>query len=308
MPILFHSRLPQHILQPHPRNIKGAMTEDEKKQDARSCKEGSAEDDWTMTSSKTPKISWTGISRVILGSKSWSRKMLIKELKPPNLFTLVADIDEDAVAKKCSGSVPDMVLEIGVAKARALMNQPSALRSMLRATTDLTEEVVNGRVKYDSRDSYESGNKTGEDSTEQINGTVLLITGDALVTHNKRVLGKPKDRDEGRNWLRQYGEGLPVTTVSSIVVTDVRRKLYWGRVDEAEVYFRPMSDSAIERVLDDALVSAGALRIEHPDVKPFVECIVGDMSAVMGFSQPLCARLVSEAIQVTGTPKALFPM
>lgn len=234
--------------------------------------------------------------------------MLLGQLEPPGLDYVVADIDEQAAAKDCGESAQDMVLQIGIAKARAIMAKPALLRPVFSPPKKDKSSVADDADCTEHEDDYEDDDEDGEDSMTNTSdgGSVVLVCGDAVVTHSGKIVGKPKSRDEARDWLRSYGSGLPVTTVSSIVIVDVRRKVFWSGVDEAEVYFRPLSEAVIERVLDDgALQSAGALRIEHPDIQPFIECIVGDISAVMGFSQPLCVQLVSDSLNDTGVSKPL---
>lgn len=265
-----------------------------------------------MMPSTIPTVSWTGVSRVILGSKSWSRRMLLGQLEPPGLDYVVADIDEHAAAKDCGDAARDIVSKVGIAKARAIMSKPSLLRPVLSAPKEEKSTATDDPDAFENQDDMDADDDDDDDdghdsmTNSSDGGTVLLICGDALVTHGGKVVGKPANRDEARTWLKSYGGGLPVTTVSSIVITDVRQNVFWSGVDEAEVYFRPLGEAVIEKVLDDgALQSAGALRIEHPDIQPFIECIVGDISAVMGFSQPLCAQLVTDALNDTGVSTQL---
>lgn len=234
-----------------------------------------------MMPSMGPLVAWTGVSRLILGSKSWSRRTLLEQLNPPPFDVVVADIDEEAIK---SDDPRDMVLKIALAKATALLSR---------------REVSHPSPLISS--TFSTGVDDGDDEEEEEEGRVLLICGDAVVMHKGVVRGKPRDRDDARSLLRSYADA-PATTVSSIVVVDVRSRMHWAGVDEAEVYFREMPSDAIESVIDDgAMQSAGALRIEHPRVQPFIDCIVGDLSAVMGFSQPLLASLLADALNKDGT-------
>lgn len=222
-----------HRLDPHrhPSSLHGAMTEDKMKK-------------------------WAGLSRLVLGSKSWSRRTLLQELNVPEFEIQVADIDERAIS---APTPQELVLQIGIAKARALSD----------------------RVKVSDDD-----------------GTTLLVCGDSVVTHGGSVLGKPRDVSHARSILRSYATA-PATTVSSIVVLDIRRGVYWAGVGEAEVYFRAMPDEVIEEMIETggAMESAGALRIEHPKVKMYTECIIGERSAVMGFPLSLAERLLQQALR-----------
>lgn len=216
-----------------------------------------------MQSLSPPSVSWDRVSRLILGSQSWSRRTLLQELGPPPFDTIVPDIDERAIA---ADSPRALVVAIARAKARALLGRPDV-----------------AAVCAAQRES-EPGKKT------------LLICGDAVVTHKGAVLNKPADAGDARRMLRGYADA-PATTVSAAVVVDVATGLCCQAVDEAEVYFRALPDAVVDRVIaDGALQSAGGLRIEHEAVQPFVECVVGDVSAVMGFSLPAVARLVGRVV------------
>lgn len=222
-----------------------------------------------------PQVSWTGVSHVVLGSRSWSRKTLLQQLSPPPLTLTAADINEEAAAAASNAcTARDTVLSIGLAKLRAV----------------LPFHVSPG-----------DGSRRG---VKGVAGRTLVICGDAVVTHGDAILGKPATVDAARALLRTY-HMAPVTTVSSLVVADAEGGAYWAGIDEAEVYFHALPDAVIEAMLaDGGMESAGALRIEHAAVQPFIDCIVGDLSAVMGFSQPLCARLVAAALDDNdaGTP------
>lgn len=199
---------------------------------------------------------WSGVSRLILGSTSWSRSHLLRTLNPPDFETIAPDIDERSIHAPTPQA---LVLSIGLAKAAALLP----------------------RIKT-SPDTY-------------------LIVGDSVVTHKSSVLGKPTSADHARQILKSYATA-PATTVSSVVVIDVSRRLYWGGVSEAEVYFRAFPDDVIEELIESggAMQSAGGLRVENPIVERYTDCILGEKSAVMGFSTSLCERLIKEAVSGVG--------
>ena len=195
---------------------------------------------------------------MILGSKSWSRRTLLQELGVPEFSILVADIDESAITAK---TPRDLVLAIGKAKANAIVNS------------------------HFQRETWNEGSN------------VLLVCGDSVVTHKSAILGKPKSKEHARSIMRSYATA-PATTVSSIVVVNMNTKMFWAGVDEAEVYFRPLPEKLIDDLIEngDAMESAGGLRVEHPEVTKYIDCIIGEKSALMGFSQPLAEELLLKAI------------
>lgn len=201
---------------------------------------------------------WASISRLVLGSKSWSRRTLLQQLCVPEFEIQVPSIDERAIRHR---DPRIMVLNIAIAKARHLI--------------PLIHPADSGKT--------------------------ILITGDSVVTHKHHVLGKPADVAEAHALLTSYSTA-PSTTIASIAVVDVAKRLVWSGVDEAEVYFHSMPPNVVHNLANEAgaLESAGALRIEHPDVQPYIECVIGHKSALMGFSLPLAERLLSKALLSEG--------
>lgn len=208
-----------------------------------------------------PNTKRAALAKLILGSKSWSRRTLLSELDfdLPPFDIVVPDIDEAALRTE---SATDLVLIIAIAKARALLSRGV-----------ITPAPI-----------------------EQ--GKTLLVCGDSVVKHKGRILEKPADEAEARQFLQSYATA-PATTVSSIVVVDVHTKKKWEGVDEAEVYFRPMPHNVIDELIrtGGSMQSAGALRIEHPLAVQYTDCIIGHRSAVMGFSQPLAKQLLEKALE-----------
>lgn len=222
-------------------------------------------DSYSMVSERVTS-QWTGIGKLVLGSKSWSRRTLLTELGVPELSVVVADIDERAIT---ADTPRELVLAIGRAKARAIVAS--------KAVTPVSPDL----------------------------GKTLLVCGDSVVTHKSQILGKPTDKDHARSILKSYASA-PATTVSSVVVVDMHTQMHWAGVDEAEVYFREMPEAVIEDLIENggSMESAGGLRIEHPDVARYTECIIGEKSAVMGFPQGLAGALLHGALAGSddGTP------
>lgn len=205
---------------------------------------------------------WHGLAKLVLGSKSWSRRTLLAELQVPPFTLAVPDIDEGSIRHS---DARELVLAIGNAKAVALLAR-SAVEPAPAAA-----------------------------------GKTLLVCGDSVVRHKGRVLEKPADENEARAFLKSYATA-PATTVSSVVVVDVASRKKWQGVDEAEVYFREMPEDVVEELVTNggAMESAGGLRIEHPLAVRYTECIIGHRSALMGFSQPLVEELMLKALKGDG--------
>jgi septum formation protein len=186
----------------------------------------------------------------------------------PVFSVIVSDFDESSLRD------PDpnrLVLALAHAKANALLRNPELVR-------------LEGAV--------------GSERSSGGVGKSLLITGDSVVTHKGLVLEKPRSKQEARALLLSYATA-PATTVSSILVVDLGSGDRFEGVAAAEVYFRPLPDQVIDELVESgaSMETAGGLRIEHAAVQPYIECIIGEKSAVMGFCQPLARKLINEALQ-----------
>lgn len=207
---------------------------------------------------------WSGLGGVILGSKSWSRRKLLEDMGVPRLEVSVSNIDESQIRNT---DARKLVSALAVAKADALLARGSPA----------------GRASFPDLKFPE--------------GKVLLITGDSVVTHKGKILEKPATKDEARLFLQSYATA-PATTVSSILVIDLDSGARYDGVAEAEVYFREIPNDVVTELVErgGSMESAGGLRIEHPLVRPYIDCIVGEESAVMGFSQSLAEKLLGQAL------------
>lgn len=206
-----------------------------------------------------------GIASLVLGSKSWSRSTLLAEVVS-DFSVAVAGIDESAIRDE---NARNLVLLLGHAKADALL--------VAGSLPDRPERP----------------------------GKHLMITGDSVVTHKGRILEKPETAEEAREFLESYATA-PATTVSSIVVTDLVSGMRWDGVAEAEVHFRRLPDDVIDDLIQNggSMESAGGLRIEHPSVERYTDYILGEKSAVMGFSTLLCEDLLTRAVSGDGGQEA----
>ncbi|RRT73194.1 hypothetical protein B296_00012915, partial [Ensete ventricosum] len=118
--------------------------------------------------------------------------------------------------------------------------------------------------------------------------------------------------------------GGHVSTVGSVLVTNLKTGRRYGGLDKAEVYFHDIPDEIIENLIDEGVVFnvAGGLLLEHPLTLPFVEAVVsslcksihslaiismwhssflvavqvGTTDSVMGLAKALTEKLIREAL------------
>ncbi|GJN04646.1 hypothetical protein PR202_ga22211 [Eleusine coracana subsp. coracana] len=118
-----------------------------------------------------------------------------------------------------------------------------------------------------------------------------------VVVHKGIIREKPTTKEEARQFLKGYSGGH-VSTVGSVVVTNLTTGKRIGSLDKAEVYFHDIPDEVIENLIDEGVVFrvAGGLLLEHPLTLPFVEAVVGSSDSVMGLSKEIADRLIHDAL------------
>jgi septum formation protein len=99
---------------------------------------------------------------------------------------------------------------------------------------------------------------------------VLLITGDQVVTYKDKILEKPLSAKEAKEMLLGYCTA-PCRTVGSIVITDMVRNVRHDAVFIATIYFKEISEEAMEALIVEGgiMYCAGALMIENKLMEPF---------------------------------------
>ena len=197
--------------------------------------------------------------RVILGSKSFTRKAILTEMGI-EYEVVTADIDEKAIRM----DVPsELVMALANAKADAIV---SRLRGEGDASADRTTRT-------------------------------LLITSDQVVVHDGVIREKPESEEEARNFIASYGVS-PATTVGAIAVTDLETGARFSAGDSSTVHFAAVPAASIDFMIEEGecFHCAGALMVEHQKMNPLVTRMDGSMDSVMGLSKAVVGRLIMEAI------------
>ncbi|KAJ3697425.1 hypothetical protein LUZ61_001130 [Rhynchospora tenuis] len=196
--------------------------------------------------------------QLILGSSSVARKKILAEMGY-KFEVMTANIDEKSIRRE---KPEELVLVLAEAKADAII----------------------------SRINISDYRKDGVDPT-------LLITSDIVVVHKGIIKEKPISKEEASQFLKGYS-GNHVSTVGSVVVTNLKSGKRCSAVDIAEVYFHEIPDEVIQNLIDEGVVFnvAGGLLLEHPLVLPFVEAVVGSTDSVMGLHKDLTEKLIHDSL------------
>lgn len=216
-------------------------------------------------------------SPLILGSGSFTRKLILKEMGI-NYELVVRSIDEKGIGDR-NGDPATLVSTLAKAKGDYLVSS---------LTNDADEDDVLSTLAKTKKTDGEFG------------GWVVL-TADQVVTHDGAILEKPESIEKACDFVRRYAESAP-RTVGACVLTHIPTGIQVCGVDSAQINFRPSvaeGDLVGKLVADDApvLSCAGGLMVEHPLVQEHISDIDGTEDSVMGLSKDLVLRLLKELNQ-----------
>lgn len=243
-----------------------------------------------------PLARWGLPEPLLLGSASFTRKLILKEMGVP-YSKFIRPIDEKALGNRSENSPPvELVLLLANAKMDRLVQELSSLSSGV-IPNDLPERK---KMPIDDDNDYDQ------------KGWVVL-TGDQVVTCGGKILEKPESIEEAKDFVTGYATSPP-STVGSCVLYHHPSGIRVSGVDTATIYFKSDTLGVIDAAstLIDTLVEqgepvmscAGGIMIEHPLVRNHVDHIDGTEDSVMGLSKDLVLRLLKElAEKVTATEK-----
>ena len=190
-------------------------------------------------------------------------------------FILVRPIDEKGLGDRSRDAPADLVLTLAKAKMEHLVN-----------------EIQANHCQEELKDAF------GDDTTK--NHSMIILTGDQVVTCDGDILEKPESVDEAREFVSKYGS-TPPSTVGSCVLTHLPSGVQVSGVDTATIHFKANTPASLVDTLvaEDAPVMscAGGLMVEHPAVKEYITRIDGTEDSVMGLSKDLVLRLLDELVE-----------
>ncbi|CAM9906285.1 unnamed protein product [Chrysoparadoxa australica] len=192
---------------------------------------------------------------VILGSKSATRFQIMQEMGYEPIVRS-ADIDERSIGDRLS-EPSALVLELGLAKADALLPQLKAEGASCLLLTGDQVVVHEGRVLEKPTDAKE-------------------------VKANIAGFARSPCKTVGSAVITDLATGKQVHGVDSA-------EIYFSKVPDAVV------DELCAQ--GTVLHCAGGLMVEHPLIQPYLQEIKGDIDSVMGLSKALVKRLMDQVQQ-----------
>jgi septum formation protein len=129
----------------------------------------------------------------------------------------------------------------------------------------------------------------------KISEPALLITADQVVVCGDKILEKPRDAAEAREFIHHYAK-YPMETISSVAVTNTATGKRAAGVDIARVYFKPIPEAVIDAAIAQGRIMhcAGAMRCEEEPFSNYVERFEGTPDSTSGMPLKLLQKLMGE--------------
>lgn len=123
----------------------------------------------------------------------------------------------------------------------------------------------------------------------------ILITADTVVLCNGKIREKAATPQEAADFLREYG-GHPLQTVSAVVITNTTTHEQKEGVDIATVWFRPIPEEIIGRMVSrpDILSFAGAFAFQDSLQAEYIDHFEGEEESILGLPKALTLKLLNE--------------
>ncbi len=169
-----------------------------------------------------------------------------------------------------------IILASNSPRRRELMNMLNI--DFISIATNI-EEIIDQTLTYDEMVIDLSFQKAYEVFKDHKDSIVLGF--DTLVVINDMILGKPKDKDEAKNFLNILSGDTHLVYTGCTILTKGLSKSFFST---AQVTFAKLSDEEIEEYIStgEPMDKAGAYGIQGYGSK-FVERINGDYYAIVGF-------------------------
>ncbi|MEO5927515.1 MAG: Maf family protein [Patescibacteria group bacterium] len=128
----------------------------------------------------------------------------------------------------------------------------------------------------------------------KIQERAILITSDSVVVCDGKILEKPVDATEVREFLAMYAKH-PAQTVTSVVAANTETGKRAEGTDIATIFFKEVPAERVEEIIAEGIcfTQAGGFGVQNPLFQPFVT-IEGEIESVMAMPKALTLRLLAE--------------
>lgn len=142
--------------------------------------------------------------------------------------------------------------------------------------------------------------KKAKDIYERTEGDRIVIGADTIVTKNEKIYGKPKDKNNAKQMIKELlgGDRIHniITGLCAIINKEGNFKEY-KLFDEVKVFLNCMSDNEIDRWLEtgNAMDKAGAYGMQN-EFCVFVNKIYGNYTTAIGLPTHKLYNIIKEYI------------
>ena len=122
-----------------------------------------------------------------------------------------------------------------------------------------------------------------KDVFNKTSGERIIIGSDTIVTKNKKIYGKPKDRNNAVEMLKELTEGDKINSILTGLVEKNGIIKEYKTFDEVKVFLKSMTENEINKWIDSgkAMDKAGAYGIQD-EFCAFVDKIDGNYTTAVG--------------------------
>jgi len=137
---------------------------------------------------------------------------------------------------------------------------------------------------------------------DKTTGDRIIIGADTVVTKNNKIYGKPKDKEDAKEIIKELLEGDKVHSVItgiSIIIEQEGKVKEYKTSDTTKVYLKDIEDKEIEKWINTgkAMDKAGAYGIQS-EFAAFIEKIDGNYLTVVGLPIHKVYDIIKEYIEL----------
>lgn len=130
----------------------------------------------------------------------------------------------------------------------------------------------------------------------------IVIGADTIVVKNKKIYGKPKDKEEAKEMMKELLEGdktHEIITGLTVIISKNGKYKEHKTSDRVKVYLKPMSDKEIEKWINTgkAMDKAGAYGMQD-EFCVFIEKIEGNYHSAIGLPTEKLYDIIKEYINI----------
>jgi len=132
----------------------------------------------------------------------------------------------------------------------------------------------------------------------KIKEPAILIALDQVVICNNKILEKPADEKEAREYFAMYAI-YPAETVTSVVVVNIANGKRVEGTDIAKIWIDKVPEDVVCRYIAEgnSFLCSGGFDHEHPLLLPYIKKIEGEPESVTGLPVALTESLIKLVLE-----------